>query len=282
MGTLFVVGTPIGNLGDISLRALEVLRAVTQIVAEDTRRAGLLLKRFEIHKPLISLFEHNEALRVDWVLAALESGDVALISEAGMPGLSDPGYDLIRAAIDRGFRVTPIPGPTAATAALVVSGLPTDSFVFLGFLPRRSSERRSLLESVAYLPRTLVAYEAPHRLAESLADVEAVLGDRQIVVARELTKVHEEIWRGLVSAARAHFADGVLGEITLVIAGSPPEPAWDESAVREALHQAMVEGAGTGAATREVTKLSHWPRREVHRLALEIARGLRTADARSE
>lgn len=271
MGTLFVVGTPIGNLSDITLRALDVLRAVSLIAAEDTRRAGLLLKHFEIDKPILSLFEHNEAARVDRILAELESGDVALISEAGMPGLSDPGYDLIRAAVARGFAVTPIPGPSAAVAALVVSGLPTDAFVFLGFLPRRAADRRRLLESVVREPRTLVAYEAPHRLPESLADIEATLGDRAVAVARELTKRHEEIWRGRASEARLHFAQDVLGEITLIIAGAPEGERWAEAEVRTALAQTLQAGVQPSAAAREVAQASGWPRREVYQLALLVA-----------
>jgi len=272
MGTLFIVGTPIGNMKDITLRALEVLRAVALIAAEDTRRAGLLLKRFEIDKPIVSLFEHNEAARVDRVLAALASSDVALISEAGMPGLSDPGYDLIRAAIDRGLTVTPIPGPTAAVAALVASGLPTDAFVFLGFLPRRRGDRRRLLQDVAREPRTLVAYEAPHRLAESLADLHAALGDRSIAVARELTKRHEEIWRGTIGGARERFAGETPGEITLVIAGASAPPRWDEADVRLALEQAAHDGAGASDTARAVAEVSRWPRREVYRMALRMAR----------
>jgi 16S rRNA (cytidine1402-2'-O)-methyltransferase len=271
MGTLYVVGTPIGNLGDITLRALETLRAVALIAAEDTRRAGLLLKHFSIDKPIVSLFEHNEVARIDQILAALESGDVALISEAGMPGLADPGYDLIRAAIEHGVSVTPIPGPTAAVTALVASGLPTDAFVFLGFLPRRSGDRRKLLEEVARERRTLVAYEAPHRLADALADIQAVLGDRSIAVAREMTKLHEEIWRGDVGGARQRFAGDVLGEITLVIAGAAAPARWGEVEVRRALGQALQGGAGTAEAAREVSELSHWPRREVYQLALRIA-----------
>ena len=269
MGSLYLVGTPIGNLGDITLRALDTLRAVALIVAEDTRRAGLLLKHFGIDKPILSLFEHNEAARIERVLAALESGDVALISEAGMPGLSDPGYDLIRAAIERGIAVTPIPGPTAAVSALVASGLPTDAFVFLGFLPRRSADRRRLLRDVARERRSLVAYEAPHRLAEALADVEDVLGDRSIAVARELTKVHEEIWRGTVSGARQRFAGEALGEITLVIAGAPALQAWSEADVRRALEQALQDGASLADAAREVATLSGWPRRAVYQIGLQ-------------
>ncbi len=269
MGSLYLVGTPIGNLGDITLRALETLRAVALIVAEDTRRAGLLLKHFGIDKPILSLFEHNEAARIERVLAALESGDVALISEAGMPGLSDPGYDLIRAAIERGLTVTPIPGPTAAVSALVASGLPTDAFVFLGFLPRRSADRRRLLREVARERRSLVAYEAPHRLAEALADIADVLGDRLIAVARELTKVHEEIWRGTVRGARERFAGEALGEITLVIAGAPATQAWSEADVRRALEQALQDGASLADGAREVAALSGWPRRAVYQIALQ-------------
>ncbi len=272
MSTLYVVGTPIGNLGDVSFRALETLRAVSLIAAEDTRRAGRLLEHFAIDKPILSLFEHNEAARVDRVLRALESGDVALISEAGMPGLADPGFDLIRAAIERGVTVTPIPGPTAAVAALVTSGLPTDAFVFLGFLPRRPADRHRLLQEVAHERRTLVAYEAPHRLAEALADVQNVMGDRSIAVARELTKLHEEIWRGTLSGARAHFAGEVLGEITLVIAGAPASQRWDESDVRTAVEQALLDGASMADAAREVAALSGWPRREVYQIALRLSR----------
>jgi 16S rRNA (cytidine1402-2'-O)-methyltransferase len=268
MGTLFIVGTPIGNLNDITFRALETLRAVVLIAAEDTRRAGLLLQRFEIDKPILSLFEHNEAARIDRILRELESGDVALISEAGMPGLADPGYDLVRAAIQRGVTVTPIPGPSAAVTALVASGLPTDAFVFLGFLPRRSPDRRRLLREVARERRTLVAYEAPHRLADALGDIQAVLGDRAIAVARELTKLHEEIWRGAVAGAREHFSGDVSGEITLVIAGATASGRWSESEVRQAVEQAVREGASTSDAAREIAGLSGWPRRELYRMAL--------------
>lgn len=271
MGTLYVVGTPIGNLGDMTFRALETLRAVSLVAAEDTRRAGRLLKHFEIDKPILSLFEHNEVARVERVLRALESGDVALISEAGMPGLADPGYALVRAAIEREVTVTPVPGPTAAIAALVASGLPTDAFVFVGFLPRRAPDRRRLLQELARERRTLVAYEAPHRLAETLADLQDVLGDRSLAVARELTKMHEEIWRGTLGAARAHFAGEVLGEITLVIAGASEAPRWEESAVREAVAQALREGAGTADAAREVAAVCGWPRREVYQIALHLS-----------
>ena len=271
MGTLYVVGTPIGNLGDVTFRALETLRAVSLIVAEDTRRAGVLLQRFDIDKPTLSLFEHNEAARVERVLRALDAGDVALISEAGMPGLSDPGYDLIRDALERGVTVTPIPGPTAAIAALIVSGLPTDAFVFLGFLPRRPADRRRLLRDVARERRTLVAYEAPHRLAEALADIQETLGDRAMAVARELTKRHEEIWRGAVSGARTHFTGEVLGEVTLVIAGAAEAQRWDEPDVHAAVAQALREGASVADAARDVAAASGWSRRQVYPFALRLS-----------
>jgi len=274
MGTLYVVGTPIGNLEDLSPRALRVLREVTLVAAEDTRKTGALFSRFDIHTPLTSYFEHNKLRKLDAILDALARGDVALVSEAGMPGLSDPGYELIRAAIQAGFPVVPIPGPVAAITALVVSGLPTDSFVFLGFLPRRASERRRALQEVLAEKRTLVLYEAPHRLADCLADIEAVLGDRPIAVARELTKLHEEIYRGTVRSAREHFAQRgeVRGEVTLVLGGATEDSAvWDEARVLHALREALDRGVERKEAVRQVTQASGWPRREVYRLATELA-----------
>jgi 16S rRNA (cytidine1402-2'-O)-methyltransferase len=271
MGTLYVVGTPIGNLEDLSPRALRVLREVTLVAAEDTRKTGALFSRFDIHAPLTSYFEHNKLTKLEAILDALARGDVALVSEAGMPGLSDPGYELIRAAIQSGFPVVPIPGPVAAITALVASGLPTDSFTFLGFLPRKASERRRALQEVAAEQRTLVLYEAPHRLAECLADIESILGDRPIAVARELTKLHEEIYRGTVHGAREHFGDEVRGEVTLVLGGAAEESAkWDEERVRHALREALERGEDRKEAARQVAQLSGWPRREVYHLTFDI------------
>jgi 16S rRNA (cytidine1402-2'-O)-methyltransferase len=274
MGTLYVVGTPIGNLEDLSPRALRVLREVTLVAAEDTRKTGALFSRFDIHTPLTSYFEHNKLRKLDAILEALARGDVALVSEAGMPGLSDPGYELIRAAIQVGFPIVPIPGPVAAITALVVSGLPTDSFTFLGFLPRKASERRHALHAIATEKRTLVLYEAPHRLADCLADIESVLGNRPVAVARELTKLHEEIYRGTVAGAREHFAPEargeVRGEVTLVVGGATEEAVrWDEERVRHALSEALDSGLDRKEAVRQVTLASGWPRRQVYRLALE-------------
>ncbi len=274
MGTLYLVGTPIGNLEDISLRALRTLREVTLIAAEDTRRTRHLLAHYDIHTPLTSYYEHNKLSKLDVILAALASGDVAVVSEAGMPGLSDPGYELVKAALAAGHRVVPVPGPSALVTALVVSGLPTDTCLYLGFLPRRAAERRRLLASIAAERHTLVAFETPHRLLQALADIQAALGDRQVAVARELTKLHEEVWRGPVSAALAHYqAEPPRGEITLVISGASGAPEtgsakarWGEEQVRAAVAALLDEGVRRNQAIQRVAQASGWPRREVYKL----------------
>ena len=270
MGTLYLVGTPIGNLEDISLRALRILKEVTLVAAEDTRRARILAQRYEVETPITSYFEGNKLAKLETVLRALDAGDVALISEAGMPGLSDPGYELVCAAIERGYPVVPVPGPSAPVTALVVSGLPSDSFLYLGFLPRRQRERRRLLAEVAQERRTLVTFEARHRLRASLADVEALLGDRPLAVCRELTKLHEQVWRGTVSGARAHFDEvEPRGEFTLVIGGAPQEHEhWDEERVRAALDELLAQGLSRPAAARRVAAASGWPRADVYALGL--------------
>jgi 16S rRNA (cytidine1402-2'-O)-methyltransferase len=270
MGTLYVVGTPIGNLEDMTLRALRVLKEVTLIAAEDTRRAHILTQHYEIETPVTSYFEGNKLTKLEAVLKALDAGDVALISEAGMPGLADPGYELICAAIERGYRVTPIPGPSAPVTAIVVSGLPSDSFLYLGFLPRRQRERRKLLAEVARERRTLVVFETPHRLRQSLMDVEAALGDRPLAICRELTKLHEEIWRGTVAEARVHFDEvEPRGEFTLVIGGAlAQDERWDEAQVRSALDELLGQGMSRSTAARRVAALSGWRRSEVYALGL--------------
>jgi 16S rRNA (cytidine1402-2'-O)-methyltransferase len=275
MGTLFLVATPIGNLDDISARALRTLGEARLIAAEDTRRTKQLLTHFGLATPLTSYFEHNKLAKLDAILSELENGNVALVSDAGTPNLSDPGYELVRAALAAGHAVTPIPGPSALLAALVASGLPSDAFVYLGFLPRKTGERQRLLESVAGEPRTLVAYEAPHRLLEALADVEAVLGDRPVAVARELTKLHEEIVRAPASQARRHFEQKeILGEITLVIGGAATAEAaaaWEAEQVRAELQKRLSTGVHKKEAARQVAALANWPQREVYRLATETA-----------
>lgn len=275
MSTLYVVATPIGNLEDLSPRAERVLREVSLIAAEDTRHTGKLLKHFGIETPLTSYFDHNKGKKLAPILAKLASGDVALVSDAGMPGINDPGYLLVQAALDAGHNVSPVPGPSAPIAALAVSGLPTDRFLYLGYLPRKRGERRRALSEVAALPYTLVFLESPHRLLASLADLQAELGDRRIAVAREMTKMYEEIFRGRISEAAAHFDGGRLqGEITLVVDGAPQEALrWDVERVRDSLKAGLARGESVSSLSREIAAQSGWKRREVYRLANELNKG---------
>lgn len=215
---LYVIATPIGNLEDISLRALRLLREVKLIAAEDTRTTRHLLSAYDIKTPLTSYHEHSKRGKLDYLLNHLEREDLALVSEAGMPGLSDPGYDLIVAAIERGVSVVPVPGASAVITALAISGLPTDQFLYIGFLPRRRGQRQRILRSIAEESRTIVAFETPHRLSEALEDIQEILGNRRISVCRELTKIHEEIFRGRVSQAGEYFVEP-RGEFTLVVEG---------------------------------------------------------------
>jgi 16S rRNA (cytidine1402-2'-O)-methyltransferase len=271
MGTLHLVATPIGNLEDLSPRALRILREALLIAAEDTRRTRKLLTHFDIHTPLTSYFEHNKLTKLDAILAALAQGDVALVSDAGTPAINDPGYELVRAALQAGHAVSPIPGPCAPVAALAASGLPADAFLYLGYLPRRSSERRALLEQVAGLSYTLVFLETPHRLLAGLADLEACLGNRQIALARELTKVHEEIWRGTLSTARAHFSmNAPRGEFTLVVEGKTKtkKQKWNEEQVRIAIKTGLDNGESPSALAKEISDESGWDRREIYKIAI--------------
>jgi 16S rRNA (cytidine1402-2'-O)-methyltransferase len=272
MSTLYLVATPIGNLEDITLRGLRILQEVSLIAAEDTRRARILAQRYEIDTPITSYYEANKLAKLETLLDSLSHGDVALISEAGTPGLSDPGYELVRAAIARGVPVVPVPGPSAPVTALVISGLPTDRFLYLGFLPRRRSERRQLLADVAGHPVTLIAFEAPHRLRGSLADIEAALGNRQVAICRELTKLHEQVWRGTVSDARAYFTDvEPRGEFTLVLAGAAArDERWGEQEVRAALADLLAHGTSRSSAARQIAKASGWRKDDVYRLSLEM------------
>ena len=225
MGTLFLVATPIGNLEDMTLRAIRVLREASLIAAEDTRSARVLLQHFSIEGARVTSFnDHNTSAKTPLVLDALATGDVAVISDAGMPGISDPGHDLVVAAIDAGHAVVPIPGASAVVLAVAASGLPSRRFTFLGFLPRRSGPRRRALAEAARGGETMVVYESPHRVVATMRDVLAELGDRRIAVCREMTKRYEEIWRGRVGDAIANFAEP-RGEFTLVIEGGAPEAA---------------------------------------------------------
>ena len=279
MPTLYLVATPIGNLEDISQRALRVLRAVALIAAEDTRVTRQLLSHYAIPTPLSTYtdaYDRQKTSRQGRVLDELAAGrDVALVSDAGTPGLSDPGYELVQAVMAAGHAVQAIPGPSAVTSALAASGLPADRFLFVGFLPRKAGERRSFWAELAEEPGAVVAFEAPHRLVDALADVQAVLGDRQIAVARELTKRYEQIWRGSVSGALAHFtANPPRGEITLVIAGAGrrrDDQRWPEAQVRVAIELLAAEGVAPSGIARIVSRLAGWLRAEVYDLVARQA-----------
>jgi 16S rRNA (cytidine1402-2'-O)-methyltransferase len=271
MGTLYLVATPIGNLEDITERALRVLRAASLVAAEDTRHTRKLFEHYGLTTPLLSYHEHNKGERMDEVLEALGAGDVALVSDAGTPGLSDPGHDLVQAAWDAGHRVSPIPGASAPVAALVAAGLPTDQFLYMGYLPRGDEERRRLLLERARDPWTLVAFEVPHRLRETLTDLEEILGpDRQAAICRELTKLHEEILRGSIRELRASLeAVEPRGEYTLVVAGAGQASRWERSTVEAAVREELAAGGRPSAVAREVAKLSGWNRRDVYQITLE-------------
>jgi len=273
VGTLYLVATPIGNLDDISGRAIKILTQVRLIAAEDTRHTRKLLDHFKIRTPLLSYFEFNKLARLDQVLDALSQGDVALVSDAGTPALNDPGYELVRAALDAGFPVSPIPGPSAPIAALVSSGLPTNAFLFLGYLPRKSNERRAHLKDIFSLPYTLIFLESPYRLKPSLLDLLSILGNRPIAVARELTKKFEDIYRGNLIEAIAHFEDEpARGEVTLVVSGNRERAIWSADEVQSALDNALRVGKSPSQAAAEVASLSGWPRREIYDILTKTSR----------
>lgn len=268
MATLYVVPTPIGNLEDMTLRALRVLREVRLIAAEDTRTTQVLLRHYDINTPLTSYHEHNKLSKLDRIFEALAAGDVALVSDAGTPGISDPGYELIGAVIEAGWRVEPLPGPNALLPALVGSGLPSDQFVFIGFLPRKDKALRAALESILSETRTVIAYESPKRLMATLAAIEAIMPERRLCVARELSKIHEEFVRGSAAEIRAHFERQPLkGEIVLMIGGAViSEADWSEDEVLAALDNLLDAGESLSRAAKEIALQSGWPRREVYAL----------------
>jgi 16S rRNA (cytidine1402-2'-O)-methyltransferase len=276
-GRLDVVATPIGNLSDLSPRAQEVLAGADVIAAEDTRHTGALLKAVGISRPLVSLHAHNETGRVPELLARLQSGDaIALVSDAGTPLLSDPGYELVREATRAGCDVRVVPGPSAITAALAVAGLPTDRFCFEGFLPARAGERRTKLEEVAADPRTLVFFEAPHRIEESLGDLAAVFGaERRAAVARELTKAHETIYRGTLAElaeqakAEPNFS---RGEITLVVQGALDAGSKSEALQLEKVVALLVKELPPGRAAALAAQLTGARRNEAYALAMKLAK----------
>lgn len=263
MPTLYLVATPIGNLEDITLRAIRVLKEVGVVAAEDTRKTRILFSRYHISTALVSYQEHSpEATRLR-LIDKLKEIDVALVSEAGMPGISDPGYKLICAAIDQGIPVVPIPGPSIVLTALAVSGLPTDRFLYVGFLPRRQSERRKLLESLASERSTIVAFESPHRIPATLSDLLTSLGDRRIAVCREMTKLHEEVFRGTISAAIERFKEP-RGEFTLVVEGAPEKSPAKAEDVAERLAQLRKQGIRAKEAVDLVAAETGLPRRQVY------------------
>jgi 16S rRNA (cytidine1402-2'-O)-methyltransferase len=271
MSTLYLVATPIGNLEDISPRGLRTLREVRLIAAEDTRQTAKLLRRYDIHTPCLSYHEHNKLVRLEKVLDTLAEGDVALVSDAGTPALNDPGYELVRAVLAAGHQVSPIPGASAPIAALVASGLPTDAFLYLGYLPRKTSDRERVLKQVSSYPYTLIFLEAPHRLIQALKHMQAELGDRQVAVGRELTKLHEEIFRGRLSEALDHFTDHPpRGEFTLVVAGSSNQLVrWTEEQLDDELHELLTAGSSASQAAARLAGPSGWSRREIYAHLLE-------------
>lgn len=271
-GRLFVVATPLGNLEDLGPRAVRVLGEVALVACEDTRRTGALLRAQGLRTPLLSCFEHNERERVAEVLERLQGGqDVALVSDAGTPTISDPGYRLVRAAREAGLAVVPVPGPCAAVAALSVSGLPTDRFLFVGFLPARAAPRRREIEALAALPFTLVIYESPLRVAETLADLAATWGPRPAFLCREATKLHEEYVLADLVTLRDRLAarETVKGEVVLVVAGAPEgEPEAADQDPRVLFERLVAQGLTRRAAVKEVARLTGRPAREVYALVL--------------
>lgn len=273
MGTLYLVATPIGNLEDITLRAVRILGEVTLIAAEDTRHTRKLLSHYQISTPTISYHEHNKIGRLDDILHALLQGDVALVSDAGTPALNDPGYELVKAALQAGHTISPIPGPSAPLASLVSSGLPTDAFLYLGYLPRRPVERRTSLAEIAEFPYTLIFLETPHRLLSSLADLLETLGDRPICIARELTKLHEEIWRGNFSQGLAYFqSQQPRGEFTLVVGGKPAqEKHYSEEEINQAIQEGLRQDIPPAQLAAQLSATSGLPRRKLYAMIIQLS-----------
>jgi 16S rRNA (cytidine1402-2'-O)-methyltransferase len=276
IGILYLVATPIGNLEDITLRALRVLKEVDLIAAEDTRHTRHLLTHYGIKTPLTSYHEHNERRKAQFLIERLQSGNsVALVTDAGTPAISDPGYRLVTAAIAAEIPVTPIPGPSAVTAVLAASGLPTDRFGFEGFLPAAKSDRRYRLLALKDDTRSLVFYEAPHRLKECLRDICEILGDREVVLAREVTKIHEEFRRGLASEQLGKLANQeVRGEITLVVRGAADQPQVSEATLEAEIRRLRAAGMHVKAIAESLGERYGYSKKSIYRLALELDKRL--------
>lgn len=274
-GTLYLVATPIGNLEDITFRAIRILKEVGLIACEDTRQTRKLLDHYGIRNPTVSYHRHNEAARTPELIEKMTGGaTLALVSDAGTPLVSDPGYRLVAAAIEHEITVCPIPGPSAILTALAGAGLPTEAFRFCGFLPPKAGHRSKALEQLRQEDATLIFYEAPHRVLETLADIERVLGARPVVVARELTKIHEEFLRGTAAEIRTVLAarGGVKGEITLLI-GKAAAPQPDESTIEDAVASCMREGLSKMEAVKTVARQRGLPKREIYRRVTWLLRG---------
>ena len=273
-GILYIVATPIGNLEDITLRALRVLKEVAVVAAEDTRHTQILLSHYDIHTPLTSYHEHNEKTKSQELVTRLARGqNVALVSDAGTPAISDPGFRLVVRAIRAGVRIIPVPGASALTAVLSASGLPTDRFVFEGFLPARKTQRRERLQTLRDETRTLIFFEAPHRLKDTLGDIRELLGNREAVLAREVSKIHEEFLRGPASElVRALGSDAIRGEVTLIISGSSGLPGVSE----DRLKAEILELKGKGFRVKEIAEVLGekfgYPKKDIYRLALHEAK----------
>jgi 16S rRNA (cytidine1402-2'-O)-methyltransferase len=274
-GTLYIVSTPIGNLEDITLRALRVLKEVDLVAAEDTRRTRQLLSHYGIHKPLMSYHEHNRRRREDSLLEELRGGkSIALVTDAGTPGISDPGEPLVRRAVQESIPLVPIPGPSALVAALSVSGLPTESFLFYGFLPSKAAGRQKLLLSLKDRPETLIFYESPKRLRSFLEDAFRILGERQVMVAREMTKVYEEVYRGMVLEVSKELGDEeIKGEVTIVMEGSTLPARVARPAIEEALELYYREmGLSMKKAVDRVAEELGVSKKDVYRESLQVKR----------
>jgi 16S rRNA (cytidine1402-2'-O)-methyltransferase len=274
-GYLYIVGTPLGNLEDMTFRAVRILQDVDLIAAEDTRHTAKLLQHFQISTPQISYHIHNRQQRHEELLHHLQvqQHSIALVSDAGMPGISDPGYELIAACIEAGVSVIPIPGPTAAITALCISGLPTDHFVFEGFLPLKDSSRKERLTLLQQEQRTIILYEAPHRLLKTLGDLSQALElDRKISLGRELTKRFEEYWYGTLESALNHYEENPpKGEFTLVIQGCEPTgPVLSEDALKAELKTLMESGLSRSEASRQLAKATGKPKKEIYQLSLAM------------
>jgi 16S rRNA (cytidine1402-2'-O)-methyltransferase len=273
-GILYIVATPIGNLEDITLRALRVLKEVDVVAAEDTRHTQILLSRHDIHTPLTSYHEHNEKTKAQELVTRLARGqNVALVSDAGTPAISDPGFRLVVQAIRAGVRIIPIPGASALTAVLSASGLPTDRFVFEGFLPAKKSQRREKLQTLRDETRTLIFYEAPHRLKEALDDIHELLGNREAVLAREVSKIHEEFLRGPVSELVRTLGGGEMrGEVTLIISGSSGAPDVSEDRLKAEIRELKGKGLRVKEIAEVLGEKFGYPKKEIYRLALHGAK----------